>query len=147
MPTFVHELYINATPEQVWKAITDPAFTSRYFYGSLVESDWAVGSPVVHRAATGTPQIEGKVLAADPGKRLVLTQRYLFDPQAAAEEPSRIAYEIAAHGPVCKLTVTQDGFAKGSAAYRDTVGGWPWIASGMKTLLETGQSLPGAGPA
>ena len=146
-PAFVHELYIKTTPEELWKALTQTDYTSRYFYGTHVTSDWKVGSPVHFRDGDGRDQIEGKVLAAEPRKRLVLSQRYLWDPAMAKEEPSRIAYDIEPQGETCRLTVTQDGSAEGSAAYAAMLRGWPWIVSGLKTLLETGQSLPGAGPA
>lgn len=146
MTAFTHTLYIDATPDEIWKAITDESYTSRYFYGSRVGSDWKVGSPVTYRSAEGTPQIEGKVLAVEPGKKLSMTQRYLFDPRAKDEE-FEVTYEIEASGPTTRVTARHEGFTNGSAALEDAQGGWPWIASGLKTLLETGKQLPGAGPA
>ena len=144
---FVHELYIRSTPAEVWRALTDPALTSRYWYGSNVSSDWKVGSPILFRSAQGDAQIEGTILEAEPNKKLAYTQRYVWDPALAKEEPSRIAYDIDGNGEVTHLTITQDGFADGSGALEATRGGSPWIFSGLKTLLETGTSLPGGGPA
>lgn len=145
-PAFVHELYIKTTPGELWKAITQSAYVSKYFYGSLVDSEWKKGSAVVYSASNGQKLIEGTVVEAIPGKKLVLTQRYLFDAKSAAEKPSRITYDIAPAGETCRLTVTQDDFVDGSVAYQQTIGGWPWIVSGLKTVLETGAGLPGYGP-
>lgn len=100
----------------------------------------------MYRGPSGQPFIEGTVIKSEPGRRLVLTQRFLWDPRAAAERPSRITYEIKESDETCRLTVTHDDFVDGSAAYAATVGGWPWIASGLKTVLETGSGLPGVGP-
>src|ERR671935_2901565 len=44
-PSFVYTTYINTTPEQLWRALTDPAFTERY-WGTTLESDWNVGSTI-----------------------------------------------------------------------------------------------------
>lgn len=143
---YVHQLFIKTSAAELWRAITQSAYTSKYFYGSGVDSDWEKGSRVVYRSPDGQPLIEGTVIESDPGRRLVLTQRFLWDPRSAAEQPSRIAYEIKESGGTCSLTVTQDEFVDGSVARAATVGGWPWIASGLKTVLETGNGLPGEGP-
>jgi uncharacterized protein YndB with AHSA1/START domain len=143
---YVHQLYIKTSADELWRAITQSAYTSKYFYGSGVESDWKTGSPFVYRSPSGQSLIEGTVLESDPGRKLVLAQRFLWDPKSAAEKPSRITYEIKEAAGTCRLTVTQDDFVDGSVAYAATVGGWPWIASGLKTVLETESGLPSDGP-
>src|SRR3954464_9762338 len=44
-PSFVYTTYIRTTPERLWKALTEPAFTERY-WGLTFETDWQEGSPV-----------------------------------------------------------------------------------------------------
>ena len=41
----VYQVFIKATPEQIWDAITKSEFTTRYFYGSELESSFEPGAP------------------------------------------------------------------------------------------------------
>jgi hypothetical protein len=62
----------------------------------------------------------------------------------AADEPSRISWDIEPQGDTVKLKVTHDGFAAETETYRQIAGGMPYILSGLKTLLETGKPLAAA---
>lgn len=152
---FVYVTYIATTPEQCWRALTDPAFVRRYFEGGGPTSDWAVGSPVHWSTGPGDgPHDWGQhVLECDPPRRLAYTwhnyrpeMQPMFgwtDKQLAElqREPiSRVTFEIepAADG-VVRLTVVHDGFAPDSEMLRGVSGGWPGILSNLKTLLETGE--------
>ena len=44
-PSFVYTTYIQTTPERLWQALTEPAFTERY-WGITFDTDWKVGSPM-----------------------------------------------------------------------------------------------------
>ncbi len=142
-PHQVYQIFIKASPEQIWDAITKPEFTARYFYGTLVESSLKTGEPFVYytgdRSAT---LVEGAVIEADPPRRLVHTWHMLYDPELADEPPSRVTWEIEpGDGGVCKLTVCHDGFETETRTYREVAGGWMMVLSGLKTLLETGAPL------
>ncbi|MEU0472099.1 ArsR/SmtB family transcription factor [Streptomyces olivaceus] len=156
---FVHTTYIRSTPEKVWQGLTDPAFTRRY-WGVEFGTDWAVGAPVVWKergAETADP--EQVVLEADPYRRLSYTW-HTFTPEWArrngiddgtlarlsAERRSRVTFEIEDLGGsgTVRLTVVHDGFEPGSTARGMIRHGWPALVSGLKTLLETGETLPDA---
>lgn len=92
--TQVYQVFIKATPEQIWDAITKPEFTSKYFYGGQVESTLEPGTPYLFKFADGSTGVEGEVLDSDPPRRLVHTWRSLYDPELADEEPSRVTWEI-----------------------------------------------------
>jgi uncharacterized protein YndB with AHSA1/START domain len=141
--TNVHQVFIRASAEDIWEAITKPEFTVKYFYGTRVESDLAIGSPFVYRAGDSEAGlVEGEVLESDPPKRLSVTWRFLYDPELAAEEPSRVTWEIEPQeGGYCKFTAVHEGL--GPKAAEQVQGGWPYIVSGLKTLLETGKPLAG----
>jgi uncharacterized protein YndB with AHSA1/START domain len=141
--TNVHQVYIRATAEQIWEAITKPEFTLKYFYGTRVESDLTVGSPFVFRAGDSDELlVDGEVLESDPPKRLSVSWRFLYEPELAAEEPSRVTWEIEPQeGGYCKFTAVHEGL--GEKAAEQVSGGWPYIVSGLKTLLETGKPLAG----
>ncbi len=137
-PAHVYEVYIRTTAEQLWDAITDPAFTVKYFYDMAVDSSWEPDSPVVYRGTDGHVGIDGRVLRVESGRLLEHTFAFLGNPQDA---PSRVRWEIEPRGHVCKLTLVHDDFAVETDTFRQTGPGWNPILSGLKTLLETGEPL------
>jgi uncharacterized protein YndB with AHSA1/START domain len=141
--TQVYSVFIRATPDEVWDGITKPEFTSRYFYGSVVDSTYEPGSPYAGWAADLSRQyVEGEVLEADRPRRLVTTWRALYDPETAAEPYSRVTWELQPAGEhVTKLTVVHDELEASPKTAANVAGGWSYILSGLKTVLETGESL------
>ena len=142
-PRHVYEVYIAATPERVWRALTESGFTKQYYYGNTVESDWKPGSPMVYRNPDGTESIECEVIEADPPRRLVHT---FFFP-GTEESPSRCTWSIEPRGDATLLTLTHDEFDGETATYRSVAHGWVPVLSGLKTLLETGKPLEISYPA
>jgi len=161
--TQVYRVYIKATPEAIWDAITKPEWTARYGYGGTVEYDLRPGGtyrafPSEEMKKAGaemgfpTPDviIDGEVIEAEPPRKLVQTWRMLMDESMAAEGFTRLTYEIEeGKGGVTKLTVIHDleGAPKLalllSGGMEDTGagGGWSWVFSDLKSLLETGKSM------
>ena len=157
-PSFVYTTYIHTTPERLWRALTEPAFTERY-WGIAFDSDWNPGSTMTLRQwglAIADP--EQVVLEAEPYRRLAYTW-HTFSPEwqeqaaervgfpkaflerVAAEPRSKVAFEIDDLGGFVKLTVIHDGFEPGSKVLETISQGWPHILSNLKTLLETGATL------
>jgi uncharacterized protein YndB with AHSA1/START domain len=136
----VFEIYIKTTPQRLWEAITDPQLRSTYNFGVGVESDWTPGShyTAVHAMAP-TVLNEGENLEVDPPRRLVQSFNALWGEDVKRESTSRVTWEIEPVGDSCQLTVTHDQLSEG--ANSELYGGWPMILSGLKTLLETGESL------
>jgi uncharacterized protein YndB with AHSA1/START domain len=145
-PQHVFQVYIRATPERLWQAITDPAMTSIYYFGSLIESDFKVGSPLRYKQADGSVDIDGEVLEVDPPRRLVhsFTTRW----EQNDDPPTTVTWEITPMGSeTCLLEMTHAGFTAENATYESVKGGWPMILSGLKTLVETGEPLKIEAPA
>ncbi len=136
----VFEIYIKTTPERLWEAITDSELRRKYSFGMGVISDWTPGSRVeaVHPGAD-TAISDGENLEVDPPRRLVQSFRALWSDAVKGEGTSRVTWEIEPVGDSCQLTVTHDQLHEG--ANSELYGGWPMILSGLKTLLETGESL------
>jgi uncharacterized protein YndB with AHSA1/START domain len=136
----VFEIYIRTTPERLWAAITDPAIRSRYHFGAGVDSTWTPGSKwmLVHPGAGGA-LAEGENLVVDPPHRLVQTMDVSWSEDAAREGTSRVTWEIEPIGDSCRLTVIHDQLRDDAPA--ELYGGWPMILSGLKTWLETGETL------
>ena len=159
--TQVYRVYIKATPEAIWAAITRPEWTERYGYTGLVDYDLRPGGAYTVRAtepfkAAGAAQgiqipdvvIEGEVLEADPPRKLVTTFHMVMDPGIAAEGVTRVTHEIKeGQNGVCSLTLTHelDGAPKlaalvsGELEDQGAGGGHAWVLSDLKTLLETGK--------
>jgi uncharacterized protein YndB with AHSA1/START domain len=161
--TQVYRVYIKATPQRIWDAITTPEWTARYGYGGYVDYDLRPGG---HYKVRPTPDfraaaeakgnilpdviIAGEVLEVDPPRRLVTTFHMLMDPGTSSEGITRITHEIVAGANgVCSLTLTHelDGAPKlaeivsGRWEAHGAGGGHAWVLSDLKTLLETGRSF------
>jgi uncharacterized protein YndB with AHSA1/START domain len=136
----VFEIYIRTSPERLWEAITDPAIRAKYHFGAGVHSDWTPGSQYAleHPGADG-PLAEGENLVVEPPRRLVQTMHVLWSDDAEREGTSRVTWEIEPVGDSCRLTVIHDQLS--DTAPPELYGGWPMILSGLKTWLETGQTL------
>lgn len=161
--TQVYRIYIKATPEAIWEAITRPEWTEKYLYESRVDYDLRPGGAYraypsdamrAHGAELGytIPDVvaDGEVIEADPPRRLVQTWRMLMDPGMAAEGFTRLTWELEeAQGGVTRLTVIHDvqgapqiaALVSGAMEDQGAGGGWSAVLSGLKTLLETGKPL------
>ena len=141
--TQVYSVFIRATPEQVWDAITKPEFTTKYFHGTRIESTFEPGAPYLSIAGDGDQRlIEGEVLESDPPRVLKTTWRALFDPEQSTEPHSQVTWEIEPQEDgVTKLTVTHDQLEASPKTAASVAGGWSYVLSGLKTLLETGKPL------
>ncbi len=161
--TQVYRVYIKASPQAVWDAITQSEWTERFGYGGQVEYDLRPGGTYRALASDEMKQagasmgfevpdvmVDGEVLEADPPRKLVQTWRMAMDPGVAAEGFSRLTYEIEeSQGGVSKLTVTHElegkqqlaALVAGEGESQGAGGGWAWVLSGLKTLLETGQPM------
>ena len=140
-PDFVYVVFILSTPEAVWQALTTPEFTARYWDGRRIESDWRVGSSVLHVLPDGRAIGEGKVLAGDPPRLLSYTFHLRTGKDQVAAHPAEVTFEIEPAGPAVKLTL-KHRHAKDSPRREVMNNAWPAILSSLKTLLETGKPLP-----
>ena len=138
--TQVYQVFIKASPEAIWEAITTPEFTRRYFYEARIEV-----TPERYRSVgpDGSDWGDDPTFEYAPPRRLVHGWRSLYDPELADEAMSRVTWEIEPQeGGYCLLTVTHDqleGAPKTAASVSGR--GWMMVLSGLKTLLETGKPL------
>ena len=155
--TQVYRIFIKATPQAIWDAITKPEWTQRFGYGLRDEFDLRPGGKYRGYAndgmrAMGIPEVvvDGEVLESDPPRKLVITWRMAMDPRMYAEGFTRLTYEIVeGKGGVSRLSVIHDlagrpGHAAMVAGDRQGPGeggGWLWILSDLKSLLESGAPM------
>ncbi|MFC5827240.1 SRPBCC family protein [Nonomuraea insulae] len=142
--TQTYHLFIRATPQQIWDAVTKPEYSAGYLFGALVETTGDIGSPFrYHAPDRSTLWGDETVLDADPPHRLVVGYRGLYNPDLAAEPASRVSWQIEpADNGVCLLTVVHDRLEAAPKTAAQVAGpGWMRVLSGLKTLLETGEPL------
>jgi DNA-binding transcriptional ArsR family regulator/uncharacterized protein YndB with AHSA1/START domain len=141
IPAHVYVVFIRASAERIWEALTESEFTLQYYFASTVESGWNAGDEYAYEI-NGQTAIVGTVIAADPHTRLEMSFDARWDDQVADDPPSRLTWEIEPAGEgISRVTVVHDGFESETSTYAQVAGGMPLILSGLKTLLETGEPL------
>ncbi len=153
----VFRVYIKADAKAIWQAIVDPAWNGRYGYLAVSEYDLAPGgayralaSPDMLAMGAAEVMVDGHTIEADPPHKLVMAYRMLFSPDHEAEGFTTVTWEIVPEDDsICRVTLTHD--VTGAPIHEATVlndtplleggGGWAWILSDLKSLLESGNSL------
>jgi uncharacterized protein YndB with AHSA1/START domain len=144
-PSFVYVTYIATTPEKLWEALTSGEFTQKYFFGRRVESDWQEGSPVTYYRPDGQLDVSGQVLRSVPPYLLSFTWQHHGDTQR--ERPTRVTFELKPMDSCVKLTLKHEDllpqdFCEDDDTFVGLNNGWPAILSNLKSLLETGHTMP-----
>ena len=141
-PETVYTIYIAATPEKVWEALTSAEFSRQYFFGFAVEADLRAGGAFIVRAPDGSEHISGEVIVCEPPHRLSVTWDVHWPGLVEALGRTLVSYEIEQAGDAIRLTMTEsherplsDDILSGGRQ------GWPAILSSLKSLLETGKPL------
>jgi uncharacterized protein YndB with AHSA1/START domain len=154
--TQIYEVYIKATAQAIWDAITSPEWTQKYGYKGRIDYDLRPGgsyrahsTPDMRQFGMPDVVVDGEVVEADPPRRLVHTYRFLFSPENEAEGFTRVTWEIEkTTAGFCRLTVTHElagapimATMVSSKFSEQGAGGWAWILSDLKSLLETGSTM------
>ena len=155
--TQIYRIFIKATTQAIWDAITKPEWTQRWGYGLRDEYDLRPGGKYRGYANEGMIAmgmsgviVDGEVLEADPPHKLVVTWRMAVDPSMASEGFTRLTYEIVeGRDGVSRLSVIHDvtnrpghgAMIAGDQQGPGAGGGWTWILSDLKTVLESGTAM------
>lgn len=140
---FTYVTYIAAPIERVWQALTDGEVTARYFFGRRIESDWRAGSQVLYLGEGGRVDVQGSVIVCDEPRLLSFTWRVVFLDEYRGLPEAVVTFQLDPVGDLVCLTLTERQSETVDEKYRDGGRrGWPYVLSGLKTLLETGSPLP-----
>jgi uncharacterized protein YndB with AHSA1/START domain len=141
-PSTIYTIYIAATPELVWQALTSAEFSRKYFFGNAVEVDLRVGGAYIVRTADGGLHISGEVVECEPNRKFTVTFNVNWPALIDKLGPTLVTYQIEPAGNAVRLTMTEshdrpldDDILSGGRQ------GWPAILSSLKSLLETGEPL------
>src|SRR5262245_8433903 len=155
--TQVYRIVIKATPQAIWDALTRPEWTERYGYGGRVSYEMKAGGRFCHHASAemkslGMPDeiITGEIIESTGLRKLVQTWHPQFTPAHVAETATRLTYESQENEcGVGSVTLRPDvsdatmvaGIVPGGGDPAQGGGGWPWVLSDVKSLLETGKRM------
>ena len=129
---------VEAPPERVWAALTDPKEIRQYMFGSVVETDWEPGSAIAWKGENeGKPyEDKGSIVAVEPGRQLVVTH---FSPMSGlADSPANyhtLTYNLETHGTGTRLTLNQDHNANEDEASHSREN-WQAMLTQLKSVVE-----------
>lgn len=133
------ETDIDAPPQRVWQAMTDPALIAQYMFGSEVVTDWQPGSSIVWQGEyEGKPyQDKGEILEVEPEQRLAVTH---FSPLSGQDDVPenyhRIDYVLTGSGGRTHLALSQDGNGSEEEAGH-AAETWQTMLDGLKKVAES----------
>jgi uncharacterized protein YndB with AHSA1/START domain len=133
-----NSITINAPAAKVWAALTKPDQIKQWFFGVDTQTDWRVGSPIVHKGEYQGKAYEdkGKIIAFEPQKRLTHSH---WSPVSglpdAPENYQNVTYSLDAHDGKTELTVTEVNLPseEGKATSEKS---WTMVLEALKKMLE-----------
>jgi uncharacterized protein YndB with AHSA1/START domain len=141
-PKTVYAVYIAATPERVWQALTSPEFTAQYFFGRTIEVEPKAGGSFLMRMPDGRVDVQGEVVEWSPPRRLAVTWTIDWNADMRELPPCLVSYDIEPAGDAVKLTLTEAySWDAPEALLSGGRAGWPAILSSLKSVLEAGKPL------
>ena len=129
---------IEASPQEVWRALTEPALIGEYMFGTQVETDWKPGSRITWKGEYEGKQFEdrGEILDVEPEHRLAMTH---FSPLSGREDRPEnyhtVVYELAEQGEGTLVSLSQDGNESEEAA-EHSQSTWETVLAGLKETVE-----------
>jgi len=141
-PDHIYKAYINGSQADVWDAIINPEKTVQYFYGTVIEVDLEAGGKMNYSYPDGRPASTGEVIAVDAPNKIEFTFQAMWDEALVAEGPVREVWALAEMKGMVELTIELYDAPAGSKTHDDFSNGFPYIVSGLKSLVETGKALP-----
>ncbi|MCG6497844.1 SRPBCC domain-containing protein [Kitasatospora sp. A2-31] len=140
VPAVRHTVYLHATPEHVWHALTN-ADESGVYWGHRNVSTWLPGAAWEHRRTddSGIADVVGTVVEVERPHRLVTT--WAGPDEHRPGGPSRVTFRLQGHRDLTRLVVTHENLAD-EREQAEAEAGWSAVLSNLKTYLETGRPLP-----
>ena len=132
-------IIINASPDAVWQALTDPEMVRQYMHGTNMETDLQVGSSITWKGEWQgrTYEDKGSVLEVKPIQLLKVTH---WSPMTGTEDTPdnyhTVTYELSGQEGTTLLTVKQDNNASQEEADKMAENNWGPVLQGLKASVE-----------
>lgn len=138
----VYETDIDAEPAAVWRALTDSAWTRRWFHATTFDAPPQAGRPYRTLLPDGALATEGVVeelvppAEGRPG-RLVQTWGVRWDAELAAEPAGRLEWTVSAAGPGrSRVRLVHSGLGGSPRTSAEVGDGWTAVLDGLRAVLE-----------
>ena len=134
------QITVAATPERVWRALTDPAQIKDWMLGTEVETDWRVGSPITWHGELGGKAYRdrGKILIYDEPRTLSMTH---YSPlMGRPDEPASyhtVTYDLGSQDERTTVTLSQDGNDTPEQAEQFSAN-WQSMLDALRSAVEGG---------
>lgn len=136
-PEFHYTILIAKPAREVWSALTEKKTIDQYYMAPVHTLELRKGGTISYGG--DAELLTGTITEFEEPKSLVHTFRFA----GSDDGETLVAYRIEPIGDsMCSLTISHTGFKAEDQAFADVSGGWPVIASSLKTVLETGHGLP-----
>jgi uncharacterized protein YndB with AHSA1/START domain len=129
---------IDAAPEEVWRALTDPALIKQYMFGSAVTTNWKPGSPITWQGEFEgrAYQDKGEIISFEPNRQLEVTH---FSPLTGQEDRPenyhRVRYDLQPTNGGTSVRLTQDNSSSAEEA-EHSAANWQMMLDGLKKVVE-----------
>src|SRR5688572_702377 len=129
---------IDAPPEEVWRALTDPELIKKYMFGSEVQTDWKPGSPITWQGELeGRPyQDKEEIISFEPGRRLEVND---FSPLTGQDDRPeyyhRVRYDLQPTNDGTSVRLAQDNSSSAEEAEHSSAN-WQMMLDGLKKVVE-----------
>ncbi|MEM9577050.1 MAG: helix-turn-helix domain-containing protein [Pseudomonadota bacterium] len=140
-PDFMMQTYIRCTQDTLWAALEDESSVINYHFMNV--AGVREGDTIHLRFPDGTPMLTNRLIRAEPKSLMECT----FEPHwEGGGAPSRVIYRIEPEGDHCKLTIEHFELTFPVVPGEGVADGWARWCAGLKSWLETGQTVRFADP-
>jgi uncharacterized protein YndB with AHSA1/START domain len=139
-PDYVYVVYIRAARDAVWAALTDGKTVRSWWAGTRMNSTFKPGAPLAFER-NGKVDVRGEILDSDAPNRLAYTFHVEGPGPQHDEGPTIVECLLEQYEDTTRLTVTHSNLKKGGKVRGAISGGWPFVLSGLKSFLESGETL------
>jgi uncharacterized protein YndB with AHSA1/START domain len=131
-------VHIDAAPDKVWDALTNPDVIEKYFFGTHAKSTWKPGSPVKFTGEWEGKTYEDKGTVLENREQHFLKYSYWSSMSGMEDKPENyatITYKLEPDSEGSNLTVIQDNIPdEKMKAY--SAANWNMVLDNLKKLLE-----------
>jgi uncharacterized protein YndB with AHSA1/START domain len=137
--TATASVWVDASRDKVWTALTDPTIIAQYMFGSDVKSDWKVGDTITYAGEYEGKKYEdhGKILEIVPPERLRSTH---FSPLSGQpdvpENYHTLTYSLSDEDGGTRLTLDQDN-NRSTEEVDHSAANWQQMLDSLKAVVES----------
>ena len=129
---------IDASPEEVWKALITPSIIKQYFFGTNAVSDWNVGSPLIFKGEWEGKKYQDKGVILEKIPQKLFQYSYWSSMSGIEDKPENyvtVTYTLTEKDHKTKLLVTQENIPD-EKTKQHSEQNWNKVLGDLKELLE-----------